>query len=43
MTARAVSDVFVEGRPVVRDRQLCNVALAEVRDRVRALTADWRR
>jgi 5-methylthioadenosine/S-adenosylhomocysteine deaminase len=43
MSARAVSDVFVEGRPVVRDRQLCNVALADVKARVRAVTGDWRR
>jgi 5-methylthioadenosine/S-adenosylhomocysteine deaminase len=43
MSARAVSDVFVEGQPVVRDRRLVRVCLDEVRDRVRTLTAGWRR
>jgi 5-methylthioadenosine/S-adenosylhomocysteine deaminase len=43
MSARAVTDVFVDGEPVVRDRQLTRVPLGEVRDRVRALTRDWRR
>lgn len=42
MSARAVTDLFVEGRPVVRDRALCNVPLSEVRERVRELTAGWR-
>jgi 5-methylthioadenosine/S-adenosylhomocysteine deaminase len=43
MSARAVTDVFVEGRPVVRDRQLVNLQLADIRDRVQRLTCDWRR
>jgi 5-methylthioadenosine/S-adenosylhomocysteine deaminase len=43
MSARAVTDVFVEGAPVVRERALTRVPLAGIRDRVRALTADWRR
>jgi cytosine/adenosine deaminase-related metal-dependent hydrolase len=43
LSARAITDVFVEGEPVVRGRTLVRVALDEVRERVRALTADWRR
>jgi 5-methylthioadenosine/S-adenosylhomocysteine deaminase len=43
LSARAISDVFVEGEPVVRDRRLVRVPLAEVQERVRALTRDWRR
>jgi 5-methylthioadenosine/S-adenosylhomocysteine deaminase len=43
LSARAISDVFVEGEPVVRDRRLVRVQLEEVQARVRALTADWRR
>ena len=43
LSARAITDVFVEGEAVVRDRALVRVALAEVQERVRALTADWRR
>ena len=43
LSARAVTDVFVEGEPVVRDRALVRVALAEVQERVRKLTRDWRR
>ena len=43
LSARAVTDVFVEGEPVVRDHALVRVPLAEVRERVRALTADWTR
>jgi len=43
LSARAVTDVFVEGEAVVRDRTLCKVALGEVHERVRALTHDWRR
>ena len=41
LSARAVTDVFVEGEPIVRDRALVKVALADVQARVRALTADW--
>jgi 5-methylthioadenosine/S-adenosylhomocysteine deaminase len=43
MSARAITDVFVEGAAVVRNRELTRVTLGEVRDRVRALTQDWRR
>jgi 5-methylthioadenosine/S-adenosylhomocysteine deaminase len=43
LSARAVTDVFVEGRPVVRDRQLVNVPLDEIAERVRKLTRDWKR
>ena len=43
LSARAITDVFVEGEPVVRDRALVRVPLASVQERVRALTADWRR
>ena len=38
---RAITDLFVGGRPVVRDRALCRVSLAEVGARVRELTAGW--
>lgn len=41
MRARAVTDVFVEGAAVVRDRALTRVALGEIQERVRELTADW--
>jgi 5-methylthioadenosine/S-adenosylhomocysteine deaminase len=43
LSARAITDVFVEGQPVVRDRQLVRVALADIKERVRALTHGWRR
>ncbi|MDB4964677.1 MAG: S-adenosylhomocysteine deaminase [Myxococcales bacterium] len=43
LSPRAISDVFVEGEPIVRDRTLVRVSLDEVRERVRALTADWHR
>jgi 5-methylthioadenosine/S-adenosylhomocysteine deaminase len=43
LSARAITDVFVEGRPVVRDRALVRVSLDEIRGRVRALTRDWTR
>lgn len=43
LSPRAVTDVFVDGQPVVRDRRLVRVPLAEVQHRVRELTADWRR
>jgi len=42
LSARAITDVFVDGEPVVRDRALVRVALADVKERVRALTRDWR-
>jgi 5-methylthioadenosine/S-adenosylhomocysteine deaminase len=43
LSARAVTDVFVEGEAVVRDRRLVKVELAEVQRRVRELTHDWTR
>lgn len=43
MSARAITDVFVDGAPVVRDRALVRVPLAEVKEKVRALTRDWTR
>jgi 5-methylthioadenosine/S-adenosylhomocysteine deaminase len=43
LSARAVTDVFVDGAPVVRERALVRVPLGEVQRRVRALTHDWRR
>ncbi|MCU1277853.1 MAG: S-adenosylhomocysteine deaminase [bacterium] len=43
LSARAVTDVFVEGAAVVRNRALVRVPLSEVQRRVRALTQDWRR
>jgi 5-methylthioadenosine/S-adenosylhomocysteine deaminase len=43
MSARAITDVFVDGEPIVRDRALVKVALADVQARVRELTRDWTR
>ncbi len=43
LSARAVTDVFVEGEPVVRDRALVKVPLGEIQGRVRELTREWRR
>ena len=43
LSARAITDVFVAGEAVVRDRALTRVSLLEVRDRVRELTRDWTR
>ncbi|MSP62417.1 MAG: amidohydrolase [Myxococcales bacterium] len=43
LSARAVTDVFVEGAEVVRDRRLVRVDQLELRDRVRALTDGWMR
>lgn len=43
LSARAITDVFVDGEPVVRDRALVRVAMSEIGERVRALTRDWRR
>jgi 5-methylthioadenosine/S-adenosylhomocysteine deaminase len=43
LSARAVTDVFVEGEEVVRDRKLTRVPVDEIRERVRALTRDWTR
>lgn len=42
MSARAISDVFVDGQAIVRDGKLARLQLSEVQARVRELTADWR-
>jgi 5-methylthioadenosine/S-adenosylhomocysteine deaminase len=43
LSARAITDVFVEGEPVVRDHQLVRVEMAAIQARVRELTATWTR
>jgi 5-methylthioadenosine/S-adenosylhomocysteine deaminase len=43
LSARAVTDVVVDGQEVVAARRLCQVALDEIQARVRELTRDWRR
>ncbi len=43
LSSRAITDVFVAGKPIVRDRALVNVPLAEIGERVRKLTHDWGR
>ncbi len=43
LSARAVTDAFVDGEPILRDRRLTRVDLAGVQARVRALTGGWRR
>jgi 5-methylthioadenosine/S-adenosylhomocysteine deaminase len=43
LSARAVTDVMVDGDIVVRARALGRVPLEEIRHRVRDLTSDWRR
>jgi 5-methylthioadenosine/S-adenosylhomocysteine deaminase len=43
MSARAVSDVMVDGEIVVADRKLARVSVEEIRERVLSLTHDWRR
>ncbi|HZS38299.1 MAG TPA: amidohydrolase [Polyangia bacterium] len=43
MSARAITDVFVDGEPVVRDRALARLPLAEIHERVARLTRDWTR
>jgi 5-methylthioadenosine/S-adenosylhomocysteine deaminase len=43
MSARAITDVFVEGEPVVRNRQLTRVDLGDIAARVKRLTREWRR
>jgi 5-methylthioadenosine/S-adenosylhomocysteine deaminase len=43
LSPRAVTDVVVDGTPVVEARQLCRVPLAEIAQRVHATTHDWRR
>jgi 5-methylthioadenosine/S-adenosylhomocysteine deaminase len=42
MSPQAVTDVWVHGRPVVRDQRLTTVEQASLMERVRALTADWK-
>ncbi len=43
LSARAVTDVFVGGQAVVRDRKLVKLPIGEVQRRVRELTGTWRR
>ncbi|MGH7386624.1 MAG: amidohydrolase family protein [Candidatus Rokuibacteriota bacterium] len=42
MSHQAVTDVWVHGRAVVRDRRLVTLDQAALMERVRALTFDWR-
>ena len=42
MSHQAVTDVWVHGRPVVRGQRLATLDQAELMERVRALTRDWR-
>src|SRR5262245_16749323 len=41
MSPQAVTDVWVHGRPVVRDGRLATIDQAALVERVRALTRDW--
>jgi 5-methylthioadenosine/S-adenosylhomocysteine deaminase len=41
LSARAITDVVVDGEVVVRDRRLVRVDLDEIRARVEALTGGW--
>jgi 5-methylthioadenosine/S-adenosylhomocysteine deaminase len=43
LSARAITDVMVNGEVVVKEGRLCHVPLEEIRERVRVLTHDWRR
>jgi 5-methylthioadenosine/S-adenosylhomocysteine deaminase len=43
MSPQAVTDVWVHGRPVVRDRRLGTVDQSALLARVRELTRNWRR
>jgi 5-methylthioadenosine/S-adenosylhomocysteine deaminase len=43
LSARAITDVVVDGEIVVSDRTLARVPIEEIRERVRELTSDWRR
>jgi 5-methylthioadenosine/S-adenosylhomocysteine deaminase len=43
MSHQAVTDVWVHGRPVVRNRRLTTLDQAALLARVRELTRDWRR
>jgi len=42
MSARAITDVWVHGRPVIADRRLTTLDMDELLARVRALTTGWR-
>ncbi|MCS6914850.1 MAG: amidohydrolase family protein [Myxococcales bacterium] len=42
LSARAITDLYVDGQPVVRNRTLCRLPLEEVGRRVRELTQGWR-
>ena len=42
MSHQAVTDVWVHGRPVVRNQRLVTLDQAELMERVRALTRDWK-
>lgn len=43
LSPRAITDVVVDGREVVSNRQLSHVSLDEIQARVAELTRDWRR
>ena len=43
MSARAVTDVFVEGEAIVRNRALVKLGLGEIGERVERLTRDWKK
>ncbi len=43
LSARAISDVVVDGREVVTARRLCHVSLDDIQARVGELTRDWSR
>jgi 5-methylthioadenosine/S-adenosylhomocysteine deaminase len=43
LSSRAITDVFVEGEPIVRERKLVRVEMAAIQARVRELTATWTR
>jgi len=43
MSAQAITDVWVHGRQVVKNQRLTTLDQAELMERVRALTRDWKR
>jgi 5-methylthioadenosine/S-adenosylhomocysteine deaminase len=43
LSPRAITDVMIDGRVVVRGRQLVRVQREEIESRVRSLTGNWRR
>ena len=43
LSPRAITDVLVEGKPIVRDRALVNLRLDDIGELVRKLTRDWTR